>query len=189
MHGRTSITPSDNYYHPITQFINTYVASKTIQITIALKALPNAMRNGYSQEEETSMNTEIIQTPLRSHQIRFDWLSAARLKRGALLYWAALFTLSAAIINFISVLKQPPQAGFLAVLLFGGACIQAMVAVFVVALSARRPFIAAAVIEGAATLLWIVAHTSGFPIGPMWWRAETISTLDLYIPIMEGLSA
>lgn len=113
------------------------------------------------------------------------WLSANRSKRGALLYWSALFTISAALIRFIGVLQQPPQSGILVALLLVGSCIQASIAISVVVLPARRPFIAAAGINGAGVLCWIMAHSSGLPVGPELWRAETLSWLDLYLPAME----
>lgn len=137
------------------------------------------------------MSTELLQKslPTRQSYATPTWLVANRLKRGALLYWTALFTLSAAVIHFIGVLEQPPQAGLLTALLFGGAFVQAMIALSVVAVPARSLLIAAGVIEAVAALLWPIAHITGFAIGPTVWRAETLSTLDLYLPVMEGVSA
>ncbi len=137
------------------------------------------------------MNTEATQIhriSRQSHAIP-GWLTTDRLKRGALLYWAALFTLSAAIIHAIGVLEQPPQSGLLVALISGFAVIQLAIALAVVALPARRLLIATAVVEGAAVLLWIVAHTSGLPIGLTIWRPEMLAVTDLYLPAMEGLSA
>jgi len=137
------------------------------------------------------MSTEATQAPLFSRQPRsvLSWLTANRLKRGTLLYWAALFTLSAAAIHFIGVLEQPPQSGFLAALLLVGAFIQAAIALSVVVVPTRRLLIATLVIEGAALLLWIVARTSGFPLESTIWQPETLGVPDLYLPAMEAVSA
>ncbi len=137
------------------------------------------------------MSAETVQTPRHSRQARSlsAWLGADSLKRGALLYWSALFTMSAAVIHFIGLLKQAPQSGLLVALLLVGTLVQAIIAVLVVAIPARRSLIIATIIEGVATLFWLIAHFAGFPIGTAIWRAETFSTLDLYIPLMEGLSA
>ena len=137
------------------------------------------------------MSTEVIQTPPLPRQARSvpGWLGADRLKRGVLLYWAALFTISSAAIHFAGLLKQVPQSGLLLALLLAGSLIQAAAALAVVAMPARRPLIAAAIIEGAAALLWITVHITGLPIGSTLWRIETYNALDLYLPFMEGVSA
>lgn len=137
------------------------------------------------------MSAELLQKPLDTRQAYSmpAWLVANRLKRGALLYWATLFTMSAAIIHFIGVLKQPPQSGLLVAVMVGAALIQAIIAIAVVAVPARRLLIAAAVVEAVAALSWPIAHITGIPVGPAVWRAETLSTLDLYLPVMEGVSA
>ncbi|MBA3947778.1 MAG: hypothetical protein H0X37_24890, partial [Herpetosiphonaceae bacterium] len=137
------------------------------------------------------MGTAETRTDLLAHQSRstLSKLSLNRLKRGTLLYWAVLCTLGTSIIHLVGVVKQPPQSGLLAALLLGGALVQAVIALAVVALPSGRLLIVAAVVQGAGVLLWIVTHSRGLPIGPTIWRAETLSTLDLYLPAMEGVSA
>jgi len=137
------------------------------------------------------MSTETTPSSLVSHQPGSvpGWLTANRLKRGALLYWAALFTLSAAAIHFIAGMVEPPGSGLLVVLLIGFAIIQAAIAIAVVALPSCSLLIAAVIIEVVALLLWIIAHITGFPIGATIWRPETLGATDLYLPAMEAISA
>ncbi len=115
-------------------------------------------------------------------------LLAHRLKRGALLYWAALFTLSAAVLHLIAVLRQSPPAGLLGLSLLGLALAQILAAVAIVAMPARRPLFVAAVVQAVALLAWTIAHTVGLPDGHAVWRPETLGVPDLYLPVMEGLS-
>lgn len=115
-------------------------------------------------------------------------LTAYRLNRGALLYWAAIFTMSAATLHMIGVLKQPPPSALLVILLLGLAIVQGITAIAVV-VPARRLLLAAAVAETVALLLWIVAHAAGLPDGRAMWRPETLGVPDLYLPVMEGVSA
>jgi acetyl esterase/lipase len=117
------------------------------------------------------------------------WLMAHRLRRVALLYWAALFTLSAAIIHFFAGAAEPPGSGLLVVLLIGFAIIQAVIAIAVVVVPSRSLLMAAGVVEAVALLLWIVAHTAGFPIGATVWRPETLGATDFFLPAMEAVSA
>ncbi|HEV2654105.1 MAG TPA: hypothetical protein VGT82_04075, partial [Ktedonobacteraceae bacterium] len=135
------------------------------------------------------MGTDISQFQPNAHQANTlpAWLTANRIKRGALLYWAALFTLSAAIIHFISGVAN--SSVLLVVLLLGFALIQAIIAIAVVVLPARSLLLAAAIVQGVALLLWIVAHTIGFPLGATLWRPETLGATDLYLPAMEAVSA
>lgn len=136
------------------------------------------------------MSADVIQTSQISQQQHgiSDWMKTNRLKRGALLYWAALFTLSAAVLHLIAVLKEPPQSVLLVVLLLVLAIIQASTAIAVVVAPARRLLLIAAIVEGVAALLWLVAHNSGVPDGFTVWQPETIGLRDLYLPMMEGLS-
>ncbi len=115
--------------------------------------------------------------------------TAHRLKRGALLYWAVLFTLSAAVMHFVGVLKESPHSGLLVALLLGSTVVQAIVAVSVVSVPSRRLLFGAGAIEAIAMLLWIVAHTIGLPDGYTIWRPETLGVPDLYLPSVEGVSA
>ncbi len=140
--------------------------------------------------KETAEETG-IQIGLPEHRLRsaFGSLPAYRLKRGALLYWASLFTLSAAALHLIGVVKQPPPSGLLVAPLLGLAVVQAITAIAVVALPARRLLFVAAVIESVALVLWIVAHAVGLPDGRAIWRPETLGVPDLYLPVMEGVSA
>jgi acetyl esterase/lipase len=143
------------------------------------------------QEKEIAMGTDMSQFQSTSHRSETlpGWLTANRIKRGALLYWAALFTLSAATIHFISSIVEQPRSVLLLVLLSGFALIQAAVAIAVVVLPARGLLLAATVVQGVALLLWIVAHTTGFPLGATLWRSETLGATDLYLPAMEAVSA
>ncbi len=122
----------------------------------------------------------------------FQQLTANRLKRRALLYWAALLTVGSAAIHFMGVSVQAPQSGLLAALLIGYAIVQIVIALIVVAVPTRRLLIAVTVIESAALLLWIVAHTTGlpigFPIGLTLWKPEMLSIFDHILPSMEGLA-
>jgi acetyl esterase/lipase len=111
------------------------------------------------------------------------------IKRGALLYWAALFTLCAALIHFIGMLKQAPQSWVLVALLVVGTLMQASLAVATVAVPARRILLAAGVIEAVAVLIWLLAHSTGLPDGLTAWKAETLSVPDLFLPAIEALSA
>jgi acetyl esterase/lipase len=135
------------------------------------------------------MNTDTsqFQSDAQQSDALPGWLTANRIKRGALLYWAALFTLSAATIHCISGVAN--RSVLLVVLLLGFALIQAAIAIAVVVLPGRGLLLAAAVVEGVALLLWIVAHTAGFPIGATLWRPETLGATDLYLPAMEAVSA
>jgi acetyl esterase/lipase len=112
-----------------------------------------------------------------------------RIRRGGFLYWAALLTMGAAIIRFAAILLQTPQSGLLAALLLVCALIQAVGAVSVVVWPARRLLIAAGVVDGLALLLWLLAHSTGVPVGLTLWRAESPSIADLWLPIMEGIAA
>jgi hypothetical protein len=127
--------------------------------------------------------------PERRPRSAFGALMAHRLKRGALLYWAALFTMSAAVLHVIAGLKEPPPSGVLVASLLGLAVFQIIAAIAVVAVPARRLLCAAAIIEAAALLLWIIAHTIGLSDGRTTWRPETLGVPDLYLPVMEGISA
>jgi len=119
-----------------------------------------------------------------------EWLTANCIKRGALLYWSALFTMSTAIIHFINLLVQPPQSGVIAAFLLIGIILQAVIALAVVAFPARCLLMIAAIIQGGATVLWLIAHnTAGLPDGLTLWHPETLNVPDLYLPIMEGVSA
>lgn len=120
---------------------------------------------------------------------RLSLLLANRIKRGGFLYWAALLTMSAAIIHFLGILLQRPPSGLLGALLFIGALIQAISAVSVVVWPARRLLIAAGVVDGLALLLWLLAHTTGVPVGLTLWRAESPGIADMWLPIMEGIAA
>lgn len=123
---------------------------------------------------------------LRSFQNSF---TAHHLKRGALFYWAVLLTMSAAIMHLVTVLKQPPSSELLAVLLLGFTIIQAMVAVAIVAVPARRLLFIAGIVETIGILVWINARAFGLPDGFTVWQPETLGVPDLYIPFVEGISA
>lgn len=137
------------------------------------------------------MNIETAQTSRVSRQPGLipGWLTSNRIKRGALLYWAALFTLSAAIIHFIAGVAELPGSGLLVALLLGFALIQAVIAIAVVVVPTRNLLLVAAVVEGVALLLWMIAHTTGFPLGATTWRPETLGATDLFLPVMEAVSA
>ncbi len=89
-----------------------------------------------------------------------------------------------------NLLVQPPQSGVIAAFLLIGIILQAAIALAVVAFPARRLLVIAAIIQGGATLLWLIAHnTAGLPDGLTIWHPETLNVPDLYLPIMEGVSA
>ncbi|HEV2660876.1 MAG TPA: alpha/beta hydrolase, partial [Ktedonobacteraceae bacterium] len=54
---------------------------------------------------------------------------------------------------------------------------------------ARRLLIAVGFVNGLALLLWLLAHTTGLPVGFTLWRAEFSSVADMWLPIMEGTAA
>lgn len=120
---------------------------------------------------------------------RFSTLFANRIKRGAFLYWAALLTLSAAIVHFLAMLFQTPSSGLLTAFILIGAGIQAISAFSVIIWPARRVLIAAGIVDGLALLLWLLAHTTGVPVGFTLWRAESPAITDMWLPIMEGSAA
>ena len=97
--------------------------------------------------------------------------------------------MSAAIIHLVAVLKQPPPSELLVVLLFGITIVQAIMVVAIVAVPARRLLFVAAIVETVGMLVWINAHAFGLPDGFTVWRPETLGVPDLYLPIIEGISA
>lgn len=109
--------------------------------------------------------------------------------RGALLYWAVLFTLNAAVMHAVAVVNQLPPSILLSVILVGFTIVQAAVAIAAVSIPARRLLLAAGVVEAVGMLVWIVAHMFGLPDGFTVWRPETLGVLDLYLPVLEGVSA
>src|SRR5579884_2425568 len=135
------------------------------------------------------MSIAAISISVHTTSIRFSTLIANRIKRGGFLYWAALFTLSAAITHFLSVLLQRPPSGLLIALILLGAAIQAVSAVSVVIWPARRLLLAAGTVNGLALLAWLLAHTTGVPAGFTLWRAESPAIADMWLPIMEGMAA
>lgn len=119
-----------------------------------------------------------------------DALGAHRLpKRGALLSWATLFTLSAIAIHITGVLLQPPVSWLLVALLLVLTIAQLITAIATVIVPARRLLLVAGVVEVIALLAWIFAHTTGLPDGSSVWRSETLGSLDLYLPELEGFAA
>ncbi len=100
-----------------------------------------------------------------------------------------LFKMSAAIIHFLAILLHSPQSGLLIALILIGAGIQTISAVSVVVWPARRLLIAAGVVDGLALFLWLLAHTTGVPVGFTLWRAQSPSIADMWVPIMEGTAA
>ncbi|HLL80821.1 MAG TPA: alpha/beta hydrolase [Ktedonobacteraceae bacterium] len=135
------------------------------------------------------MSIEALSISARATSGRLSTLLANRIKRGGFLYWAALFTLSAAIIDFLSILLQRPSSGLLIALILFGAAIQAVSAASVVIWPARRLLIAVGAVDGLAALLWLLAHTAGIPAGLSLWRAESPGVADMVVPIMEGMAA
>src|SRR5579884_2341708 len=111
------------------------------------------------------MSTETFPISAHTSPSRLSSLLANRIKRGGFLYWAAIFTLSAAIIHVLSILLQTPSSGLLSALILFGALIQAFSAFSVVVWPARRLLIAAGIVNGLALLCWLLARTTGLPIG------------------------
>lgn len=135
------------------------------------------------------MNTETTDnTSLLSHHTRSipGWLAANSLKRGVLLYWAGLFTLSAAVIHVLSILFERPSSGLLVAFILIGAVMQAIGAVSVIVWPGRRVFLVAGFVNGLALFFWLLAHTVGLPVGLTLWRAEFPGVVDMWVPIMEG---
>jgi acetyl esterase/lipase len=131
------------------------------------------------------------QANLSGHQRRSFWdaLTAQHIKRGALLYWATLFSLIATVMHGVAVLHELPPSVLLAMLLIAFTVIQAIATVAVVLLPARRLLLAAGIISAAGLLAWLVAHLFGLPDGFALWRPETTALPDLYLPVAEGTSA
>src|SRR5258707_3720620 len=115
-------------------------------------------------------------------------LTGDRTTRGILLYWAVLFTLGAAIIYFPGVPTQIGQSALLIAILLVGIAIQTGVALLIVIVPVRRLLIAAALINSAAAVFWIVAHVIGFPVGLTLWKPEMVTIQDFFPPVMEGLA-
>jgi acetyl esterase/lipase len=111
-----------------------------------------------------------------------------RIKRGALLYWAVLLTLSAAVMHSVAIVNRLPPSALLAVLLIGFTILQFVVALAVVTVPARRLLLSAGVVQAVGLLAWITAHAFGLPDGFSVWRPETLGMPDLYIPLAEGIS-
>jgi acetyl esterase/lipase len=128
-------------------------------------------------------------SPMSTETLPISSLLANRIKRGGFLYWAAIFTLSAAIIHVFSILFQTPSSGLLITLILFGALTQALSAFSVVIWPSRRLLIAAGIVDGLTLLCWLLAHTTGLPIGFTLWRAELSSIADLWLPLMEGSAA
>lgn len=116
-------------------------------------------------------------------------LTENRLKRGALLYWSVLLALSAVVMHCIGLVKQPPHSGLLVAILLGLTVVQTIVTASVVLVPSRRLLIMAGAVEAIAMLLWIMAHTVGLPDGYTVWRPEMLGVPDLYLPVVEGVSA
>src|SRR5947208_786354 len=134
------------------------------------------------------MSIQAMSISVHTTPVGLSTLLANRIKRGGFLYWAALFTLSAAIIHFLSILFQTPQSGLLIALILLSASIQAISAFSVVVWPARRLLIAAGIADGLALLFWLLAHTTGVSVGFTLWRAESPSIADMWLPIMEGMA-
>ena len=141
------------------------------------------------EKRTTAMSIEALSISDGTPPDRLPTLLANRIKRGGFLYWAVLFTVSAAIIHFLALLLHRPQSGLLGAFLLLGALIQAISAVSVVLWPARRLLIAAGVVDGLALILWLLAHTTGVPVGFTLWRAQSPSIADMWVPIMEGIAA
>ena len=133
----------------------------------------------------------IEKLPITDHSFpgRLSRLLANRIKRGGFLYWAALLTISAAIIRVLAIVLQRPPSALLVALLLLGALIQVISATSVVVWPTRFVLIVAGVVDGLAVLLWVLAHTTGIPVGFAFWRAESPGIADMWLPIMEGMAA
>lgn len=149
------------------------------------------MSMGIEQTEKKATGDSAMQTGLSRHQMRALWdaLTEQRIKRGALFSWAALLMLSAAIMHVVAITQQVPPSALLAVLLISFTTVQAIVAVAVVAAPGRGLLLLAGMIEAVGTLAWCFAHVFGLPAGASVWRPETLGVPDLYLPLVEGISA
>lgn len=132
-----------------------------------------------------------IQANLPGHQRRLFWdaLTAQHIRRGVLLYWAALFSLIATIMHSIAIIHQLPPSVLLALLLIAFTVIQAIATIAVVLLPVRRLLLVAGIISAVGLLVWLAAHLLGLPDGFALWRPETATLPDLYLPVVEGTSA
>lgn len=132
-----------------------------------------------------------MQANLTAHRLRAVWnvLTAQRIKRCALFSWAVLLTISAAIMHIMALVKALPSSALLAILLGVFTLAQIILAVAVVSVPARRLLLIAGLIEAAGVLAWLTAHLFGLPDGFAFWRPEMLEVPDLYLPIVEGLSA
>ncbi len=125
----------------------------------------------------------------RSSRLLPGWLTANAIKRGSLLYWATLFSLSATIMHGVAVFHQLPPSVLLALLLIIFTVIQFIATVAVILLPTRFWLLSAGIISAVGLLVWLVAHLFGLPDGFALWRPETVALPDLYLPVVEGTSA
>jgi acetyl esterase/lipase len=118
-----------------------------------------------------------------------NWLSEYRIKRGALFSWAVLLLGSAVVMHSVALVGATPPSVLLTLALIVLTVAQIGAVVMVVAMPARRVLLAAGVLQVVAVLAWVIAHVAGLPDGQAFWRAETLEVPDLYLPVVEGLSA
>lgn len=142
----------------------------------------------YARKPEDEITKSQQAQPERGFSSIWSALTLPRVKRGALLYWAVLLTASAAIMHLVAVLHYPPLL-LLTALLIGFTLIQAVVASAAVLAPGRRLLLLSGVLEAGGLLIWLVVHVFGLPNGFSVWRAETLGVMDLYIPLVEGISA
>ena len=142
------------------------------------------------------MHTEVMNAlslPSQQFHQTCDLLTVHRLKRGGLLFWSALFTISAAVIRFVGTLTQLPQSNVLIALLLSFSALQFAIVLVVVLIPARHLLLVGAIVEGCAVLFWLITHIIGLPLGLpghfVLWRPELLGLTDFYLPFMEGLSA
>ena len=65
------------------------------------------------EKRTTAMSIKALSISDGTPPDRLPTLLANRIKRGGFLYWAVLFTVSAAIIHFLALLLHRPQSGLL----------------------------------------------------------------------------
>jgi hypothetical protein len=118
----------------------------------------------------------------------FRSLAANHQRRAIQMYWAALLTIGAALIHFAGAVGQVPRSDFWAALLSGYGLVQLVVAFAILAIPATPIFIGALIVQASGVFLWILAHTTGLPIGNVLWRPEALSVPGLFLPVMESFS-
>jgi acetyl esterase/lipase len=125
----------------------------------------------------------------RPFQAPRDTATAERPDRTARLLLALLLTLGAGVVHAAAVPEHMRESPILGAVLLGTAAIQLVLAVTGMARPRRRVLVASAAVNLIAVMAWVVAHTTGVPVGLAIWRPEALSIPDFAAPTMELLAA